>query len=167
MELHLKHAGGRISLRVSGTGHALVLEREGGARLEAEILDANADTLWFDHEGVRHRARFFRDGGTVFVHLAGQTLRVELEDADDESVDAAAETSPVLRAPMPGRILEVLVEEGAEVTGGTPLIRIEAMKMEIDLPAPCAGIVVSVPVAAGDLVDPDAELLRIDPADGS
>jgi biotin carboxyl carrier protein len=41
------------------------------------------------------------------------------------------------------------------------------MKMEIDLPAPCAGTVASVPVAAGDLVDPDAELLRIDPADGS
>jgi biotin carboxyl carrier protein len=167
VELHLKHTGGKTSLRVSGSGHDLLLDREGAGRLEAQIIAANADTLWFDLEGRRHRARFFRDGNVVFVHLAGQTLRVELEDADDQAVDAVGGAGPVLRAPMPGRILEVLVAEGQQVEEGTPVIRLEAMKMEIDLNAPCAGTVASVPFAAGDLVEPDAELVRIDPADGS
>jgi len=166
VELHLKHAGGRENLRVAGSGHGLVVEREDHGTLEAEILGANADTLWFEFDGERQRARFYRDGRTVFVHLRGNAIRLELEDPDDESVEAEGEASPVLRAPMPGRILEVLTTEGASVSAGDPLVRLEAMKMEIDLGAPCDGVVASIPVAAGDLVDPDAELLRIEPDAG-
>ena len=69
---------------------------------------------------------------------------------------------------MPGKILELLASIGEDVASGQALIRMEAMKMEIDVSAPVAGRVVEVSVAVGDLVDPDAELLRLDPSsDGS
>jgi acetyl/propionyl-CoA carboxylase alpha subunit len=167
VELHLKHGGAREVLRVAGAGQDLKVDRDGGGSLEARLLGANADTLWFEFGGERHRARYFRDGRTLFLHLAGKALRLELEDPDDESVQSGTEASPDVRSPMPGRILEVLTSEGATVSAGDALIRMEAMKMEIDLSAPCDGVVASIPVAAGDLVEPDAELVRIEPAQGS
>jgi len=163
VELHLKRAAGHEVLRVAGTGHVLKVEREGSGTLEAEILGPNADTLWFAMAGERHRARYFRDGRTVFLHLAGRSLRLELDDPDDATADAGTEASPVVRSPMPGRILEVLISPDTRVSAGDPLIRMEAMKMEIDLSAPCDGVVGSIPVEAGDLVEPDAELVRIVP----
>ena len=163
MELHLKRAGNREVLRVAGTGHVLTVEREGTGTLEAELLGANADTLWFALGGERHRARYFRDGRTLFLHLAGRALRLELDDPDDASTESGPDASPDVRSPMPGRILEVLTSPGARVSAGDPLIRMEAMKMEIDLSAPCDGIVDSIPVEAGELVEPDAELVRIVP----
>ena len=163
MELHLKRAGGREVLRVAGTGHGLTVEREGSGTLDADLLGANGDTLWFEFGGERHRARYFRQGRTLFLHLAGRTLRLELDDPDDASEQSEAGASPDVRSPMPGRILEVLTSEGATVSAGDPLVRMEAMKMEIDLAAPCDGVVGSIPVSAGDLVEPDAELVRIIP----
>jgi biotin carboxyl carrier protein len=88
-------------------------------------------------------------------------MSFRLEDPDEEAGSEEAEVSPVLRSPMPGKILEVLTREGASVSVGDPLVRMEAMKMEIDVVAQIDGTVGSVSVAAGDLVVPDAELLRI------
>src|SRR5262245_23539454 len=51
-----------------------------------------------------------------------------------------------LRAPMPGRVVKVLVAAGAEVSAGDPCVVIEAMKMENELRAPSAGKVGSIHV---------------------
>jgi 3-methylcrotonyl-CoA carboxylase alpha subunit len=124
--------------------------------------------MLLDFEGRRHHVRYWREGGTLCLHLRGVVLRVVLEDPDEEILTGAGESSPVLRAPMPGKILEVLATTGETVVSGQALIRMEAMKMEIDVSAPIAGRVAAVSVAVGDLVDPDAELLRLDPSsDGS
>jgi acetyl-CoA/propionyl-CoA carboxylase biotin carboxyl carrier protein len=55
-------------------------------------------------------------------------------------------------APMQGTILKVLVEEGAQVEAGQPLMILEAMKMETTIPAPADGTVAKLEVAAGDSV---------------
>ena len=59
---------------------------------------------------------------------------------------------------MPGRIVRVLVAEGAQVTKGERLIVLEAMKMEHSLSAPFAAIVEKVLVSEGDQVQ-DGRLL--------
>jgi 3-methylcrotonyl-CoA carboxylase alpha subunit len=64
-----------------------------------------------------------------------------------------------LTAPMPGRVIAVLVEAGAKVTKGQPLIVLEAMKMEHTVAAPADGTVTSLPFTAGDQVDEGVALI--------
>ena len=65
-------------------------------------------------------------------------------------------------APMPGLILEVRVSVGDSVVAGTPVVTIEAMKMENEILAPVNGAVKEVRVKAGDRVSTDDILLVID-----
>jgi acetyl/propionyl-CoA carboxylase alpha subunit len=161
VELHLKHRRGSEVLRIAGAGEMLSIQRGTDREIEMELVAAGADGLVLDAGGARHRVRFFREGPVVFLHLRGTVMSFRLEDPDDESGTEETEVSPVLRSPMPGKILEVLTREGASVSAGDPLVRMEAMKMEIDVVAQIGGTVASVSVAAGDLVVPDAELLKI------
>jgi propionyl-CoA carboxylase alpha chain len=60
-----------------------------------------------------------------------------------------------LVAPMPGKVVKVLVAEGQEVTAGSPLLVLEAMKMEHTVRAADTGFVRALHVAVGDQVDTD------------
>lgn len=64
-----------------------------------------------------------------------------------------------LTAPMPGKVIAVLVEPGQKVEQGDPLIVMEAMKMEHTIGAPAAGVVAEVLYAVGDQVADGAQLL--------
>lgn len=166
MQLHLKCGARREVIDVGGANDAIEVLPDGSAGFEARLVDRGTDALTLEIDGRRHRVRFWRDGSVLYLHLRGEVVRLDLEDPDEETGPAAGVASPVLRAPMPGKVLEVLVAEGDPVAAGTPLVRLEAMKMEIDLPAPGDGTVESIAVRAGDLVEPEAELLRLDPATG-
>ncbi len=63
---------------------------------------------------------------------------------------------------MPGTIVEVLVQVGATVKAGDPLLVAEAMKMETEIQAPIAGTVKAINVAKGDTVNPDETLVEIE-----
>ena len=67
----------------------------------------------------------------------------------------------VVRAPMPGTMIEVLVAVGDEVEAGQTLAVMEAMKMEHLLTAPNAGIVTAVHTSAGASVDEDVVLIEL------
>jgi len=69
-----------------------------------------------------------------------------------------------LRAPMPGKVVTLMAEPGAIVEKGTPLLVLEAMKMEHTITAPRKGKVVSFYVAAGDQVADGAELVEFEGA---
>ena len=67
-----------------------------------------------------------------------------------------------LTAPMPGRVIAVLANEGARVAAGAPLIVMEAMKMEHTLTAPAAGSIGKLLCVVGEQVKEGDELLRFD-----
>jgi 3-methylcrotonyl-CoA carboxylase alpha subunit len=69
-----------------------------------------------------------------------------------------------LRAPMPGKVIALLVAAGAAVEKGTPLLVMEAMKMEHTITAPRKGIVKTFHCAPGEQVGDGAELVELDPA---
>ncbi len=60
-----------------------------------------------------------------------------------------------VKAPMPGKILEVRVKEGDSVSEGDVLLILEAMKMENEIMAPVAGTVKAIYVSPGQMVETD------------
>ncbi len=66
------------------------------------------------------------------------------------------------RAPMPGLVVALLVESGAEVVAGQGVLVIEAMKMENEIGAPAAGVVAEISVRAGQAVEKGARLFRVE-----
>lgn len=69
--------------------------------------------------------------------------------------------SGLVKTPMPGRVLKVLVQEGDEVKVGQPLVVVEAMKMENELGAELTGVVKKIFVSPGATVEGGARLLEI------
>ena len=64
--------------------------------------------------------------------------------------------------PMPGRVVKVQVALNAKVKTGEPLLIIEAMKMESQVPAPIDGTVTAILVAEGDNVKTDETVIQLD-----
>lgn len=163
MELHLHEKGTRHLVRLQPEGKSLRLELPGEKSLlcEIEALDENAILLRVGDELVR--ARFARNGHQLWVQLGASVSSFKLVDEEDEEDVDAALGSPVVRAPMPGKVLALLVEKGQEVEVGQAVVRVEAMKMEVELPATIAGTVETIHAEAEELVLPDAPLVTIAP----
>jgi len=70
--------------------------------------------------------------------------------------------SGTLTAPMPGQVVQVLVEEGQAVKEGQPLLVIESMKMQMQMRSPLTGRVACLPVAAGQQVDKGQVLAQVE-----
>jgi biotin carboxyl carrier protein len=97
------------------------------------------------------------DGYTVV--FPGESLTVELAAAARGAAPARHAPGPArLVAPMPGRVVRVLAEEGVDVAAGQGLFVIEAMKMENELKAPRAGRLREVAVREGQAVEAGALL---------
>ena len=102
-------------------------------------------------------------GGAVYVLRHGRQTKVTLRDlALDEAGDR--EHSGLVRAPMHGKVLSVLVEQGARVSRGQRLAIIEAMKMEHTLTAPIDGTITEIAVAQDAQVAEGAKVMVIAPA---
>ncbi|MBZ6378590.1 methylcrotonoyl-CoA carboxylase [Pacificimonas flava] len=78
---------------------------------------------------------------------------------------AASPSDGAVVAPMPGRVLSLLVKDGQSVEAGAPLLVLEAMKMENRLTAAIGGVVTGLSAAEGDQVAEGAVLLTIEPQD--
>jgi biotin carboxyl carrier protein len=72
-------------------------------------------------------------------------------------------TTEYLRAPMPGKIIDVLVREGAAVQRGEPVVILEAMKMQNEILSPINGTVVKISAKANSNVMKDDLLVEIKP----
>lgn len=100
--------------------------------------------------------------------IDGSRCRVAVHDEQDLLMDkmgfkSAGEVGEGrLSAPMPGKILEIMVSEGDQVELGQPVAILEAMKMENELKAPVEGTVSSVSVQAGDSVEKNTLILEIE-----
>ena len=65
-------------------------------------------------------------------------------------------------APMVGKVVSILVQEGAEVEADETVVTLEAMKIEMPVNAPVGGTVKEIVVAEGDVVEADAVLVVIE-----
>jgi biotin carboxyl carrier protein len=99
--------------------------------------------------------------------VMGERVRVVVQTEQEARLSRALGKSTAgvgsgsLTAPMPGRVVKILVSEGEVVAQGAPAIIVEAMKMENELHVPTAGVVRRVAVSEGDTVDAGQVLLEI------
>ena len=103
-------------------------------------------------------------GGELVVHVNGAAVPLTIVDRQrrgrPRGQEAGADRQPrTIVAPMPGRIVKVLVKPGEAVQARQGLIVVEAMKMENELRAPRDGTVEDVRVAAGSSVEANAVLV--------
>jgi biotin carboxyl carrier protein len=105
--------------------------------------------------------------GDFDVHVDGRTIPVQIRPAGSlgrqKKDGAAAGTGPQrILAPMPGKVVRVLVKPGDEVKARQGLVVVEAMKMENELRASRDGRVRDVSVTEGQSVDAGAVLLIVE-----
>lgn len=116
------------------------------------------DTLHFDIEGHRRRGILAstHDGFTLYLPEGACHFHEEVADTGEiENTDHDGG----LRAPMNGTIVALLAPVGTRVETNTPLLIMEAMKMEHTLRAPYPGTVQAFHFQSGDLVDGGTMLL--------
>ena len=132
--------------------------QRGGIRVTAgdwapqvQMVSATDELIDVEIDGVRRRYRVVRDGDVHYVDSAlGSTALQEIPRFPDPS--AMQETGSLL-APMPGAVVRVEVSEGDEVSAGSAIVVLEAMKMEHTVRTPSDGLVATVAVKPGDQVE--------------
>ncbi|MBN3785539.1 acetyl/propionyl/methylcrotonyl-CoA carboxylase subunit alpha [Burkholderia sp. Ac-20353] len=165
--------------RLNGAGRTVYRLRTPDGEIEVSIRN-EADRQWLDFMGqTLPICASFRDEAYAVdlgdhtvkgaCHIDGNTLHIfgsegrwtlEWVDPLSHAGDAEAEGGK-LAAPMPGRIIAVMVDAGATISKGDALIVMEAMKMEHTLTAPTNGIVEEVLYAVGDQVQDGAQLVAL------
>ena len=114
------------------------------------IGKASPDRVDLEIDGMRRVYRVHRVGVSTYVDASdGSSALTEVPRFGDPEKLAPAGS---LLAPMPGLVRRVLVEVGAVVTAGQPLLVLEAMKMEQTVAAPAAGVVAELRAKAGEQV---------------
>ena len=138
--------------RVIVDGHAQLVDakRVGsfGLSLLFDGADRSSREVQVSPSGTRGELLVGMDGKSVTVALNGRRTR---RAAADGGAHAGGEQTVV--APMPGRVVRLLVAGGDEVIARQPIVVVEAMKMENELRSPKAGRVKDIAVKAGDSVE--------------
>jgi len=117
----------------------------------------------YSHELLIESERF-----NYAVTLRGEQFNVQVEDERTRKLNAGRKPMALpdgefaLKAPIPGLVVKMLVEDGDEVEDGQSLVILEAMKMENELRSPKAGVVKKVEVVPGQRVEQNAILIVLE-----
>lgn len=131
--------------RLEGASYSLILPEEGFASHRVDVQPGPAP-------------------GELTLHVGGRVFSAAVNGRSRRRVAWVGATAGAQRvvAPMPGKILRVLVTAGDAVTSGQGLVVVEAMKMENELRSPRAGTVTQLPAVEGALVEANTVLVVVE-----
>jgi biotin carboxyl carrier protein len=156
-ELTLELRDSNVTADICGRKYQLDVRASG----ENGILVFESGRVFEFHVSQHHGSKNLFD-----VAIRGNNHLVTVTDPrrlrTDEDSDKHHHGTAEITAPMPGKVVRVLVEAGQEVEKGTGLVVVEAMKMQNEMKSPRAGVVVSINVSPGDTVEAGTMLVVIE-----
>ena len=162
----------KVAIEPAGETGKLTVTIKGTARV-IDVSWIDDDTLSLvDGDAVREiRLHARGNNGAVGVEIAGTVFEtVASKERAGATASAVGATSAIratgamhVKAPMPGRVVRVLVGVGDRVNARQPVVVIEAMKMENELRSQGDGVVKEVLVGPGAAVESGAVLIVVDP----
>jgi acetyl-CoA/propionyl-CoA carboxylase biotin carboxyl carrier protein len=159
----LQAAGGEpVEVRLRGRSSAAEVRVGDGGPVPARAL-RDGDRITVSLDGLTASYFLVHEGGTVWLAADGRVTALREQERLSSSAGAVTGNG-VVTSPMPGTVTVVQVSVGDEVTAGTPLLVVEAMKMEHVLTAPVAGTVTELGVTAGQSVRLDERVALVTPA---
>lgn len=148
------------TLDISSNGKTFVLTL-GDKTIHAELLHSENGKLDLLIDGKRVTAYVSSDDAKRWVTVNGQTFVLTKSSGARRSGHGHQHAAGELTAPMPGQVRAVNVSEGDAVTKGQTLLLLEAMKMEIRVQSPQAGVVKKLLVKQGQTVEREQILIEI------
>jgi acetyl-CoA/propionyl-CoA carboxylase biotin carboxyl carrier protein len=149
------------TVRVRGRAGAAEVAVGDGSPVAARA-HRDGDRLWVSLDGLTLDYDVVHSGGTVWLAADGHVTSLREQQRLTSSA-ASATGDGVVTAPMPGTVTAVRATVGDQVAAGTPLLVVEAMKMEHVLTAPVAGTVAELGVTAGQSVRLDERVALVTP----
>lgn len=159
-----QHNGHYHELRVQPHGGTRYTVLHGSMSYEAFLVEWQAPRLVLRMNGYQQTVCVVHVGAAIWVHSRQGTTLLHWQ-TPLPLPNQRAESVGSLRAPMPGQVIQVMVEAGQSVAQGTLLMIMEAMKMEHRIEAPYDGVVESLRYQVGDKVPQDAVLLSLTPSE--
>jgi acetyl/propionyl-CoA carboxylase alpha subunit/acetyl-CoA carboxylase carboxyltransferase component len=155
--------GQSVDLKLRGAAYKVTVLRIGPHRFRVAITGAGTATVDADLDVINDYASRIRIGDRTHRLVTATHGPTQLVEVDGVTHRVSRDEGGVLRSPAPALVVATPASAGDELAEGAPAIVLESMKMETVLPAPFAGVVREVLVAAGHQVETGAPLLRIDP----
>ena len=167
MQYEVEVGGRRLHVVVTRAGDGFAVSIDGrtrqvdAARVDAHTLSLVVDRVWSKEVSIAANPV----GGQLAVHVGTIPVAVTLNGRrrggrKDEGADPASGPQRLV-APMPGKVVRVLVKSGDVVAARQPVVVVEAMKMENELRATRQGTVAEIHVNEGMSVDAGALLVVI------
>ena len=163
--MKLKRTGDarEFAVEIIARDGAIVRARIDGVEVIAEVEPLADGSTAIRVAGRRVRILGARTRNSILVAIGPASFEfVPIEGRAGASRHGLA--APEVTAPMPGKVLKILVAEGDSVEHGQALAVLEAMKMETTLYAESAATVKKIHVSAGDMVDHGAVIIEFSPA---
>ena len=158
----LKYAAGEIekTVMVIYSGSGIDVDLDGRKTHATGELKSNGK-LHADLNGQRVNATVVAAGEKRHVFLNGRSFVLSLTDTLFHAADTEG-AGGSLTAPMPGKVIALIAKPGDTVAKGTPLMILEAMKMEHTIVAPTLGTVKAFNFEVGDQVSDSVNLVEFD-----
>jgi biotin carboxyl carrier protein len=156
VKLPIEIAGKKRQVELTQTGERPVWTIDGLA-VEADAVAVSPASYSILINGKSFEVRLERLGAELRATIAGRDLSVaiqhEREGRRNRGGSVEAEGRQQVLAPMPGKIVRVLVSAGNPVRAGQGLLVVEAMKMQNEIRAPKSGMIDRVCVVEGQTVN--------------
>ena len=131
---------------------------------EYQFISISENLFKVTHKGRSHVIAAIKHKDVFYIDI--DSTLIEVREPDSAANSGAGSVHHVIKdkvfAPMPGKIVKVLVKRGDSVTAKQPLAIVEAMKMENQIISPASGRVKSVNFSAGDQVNTTSPIIELE-----